>query len=160
MSARVAPHTWKPVLGLSALLVLFVGPMDLSVSLGIPRQFDHPEFRAALAQVVEACKKHGKAAGILAGAPAQLERFVQRGRLLAETRVLVGEKERLFDVIAQASSDASVVFLGLRAPEPDEGAEAYASYYEGLMARTSGLEPMVVYTLAAENVDFQRIWDG
>ena len=45
--------------------VLFVGPLDLSVNLGCPKQFDHPRFRACLASVVEACQQHGKAAGIL-----------------------------------------------------------------------------------------------
>lgn len=45
--------------------VLFVGPLDLSVSMGLPRQFDHPDFVAALDRVVAACKTHNKAAGIL-----------------------------------------------------------------------------------------------
>jgi 4-hydroxy-2-oxoheptanedioate aldolase len=44
--------------------VLFVGPADLSHSLGIPGRFDAPEYQAALEQVVEACRAHGKAAGI------------------------------------------------------------------------------------------------
>ena len=45
--------------------VLFVGPADLSHSLGIPGQFQHPDYRAALERVVAACRAHGKAAGIL-----------------------------------------------------------------------------------------------
>ncbi|MGK0240261.1 MAG: 4-hydroxy-2-oxoheptanedioate aldolase [Candidatus Pelagisphaera sp.] len=45
--------------------MLFVGPMDLSVSLGIARQLEHPDFRAACAKVVEAAKRHGKASGAL-----------------------------------------------------------------------------------------------
>jgi len=45
--------------------VLFVGPADLTHSLGIPGQFDHPEYRHALERVVAACRSHGKAAGIL-----------------------------------------------------------------------------------------------
>jgi len=46
--------------------VLFVGPLDLSVSMGLPRQFDHPEFSAALDRVLAACKSHNKVPGILA----------------------------------------------------------------------------------------------
>ena len=45
--------------------VLFVGPLDLSYSLGIPRDFKNPIFIAALEKVVTAAKRHGKAAGIL-----------------------------------------------------------------------------------------------
>ncbi len=45
--------------------VLFVGPADLSHSLGIPGEFGHPDYRAALESVVTACRAHGKAAGIL-----------------------------------------------------------------------------------------------
>jgi len=45
--------------------VLFVGPLDLSVSLGIPQQFSHPDFRAAITQVIAAAKSAGKAAGTL-----------------------------------------------------------------------------------------------
>jgi 2-dehydro-3-deoxyglucarate aldolase/4-hydroxy-2-oxoheptanedioate aldolase len=45
--------------------VLFVGPADLSHSLGIPGQFSNPVYQAALRRVVAACRAHGKAAGIL-----------------------------------------------------------------------------------------------
>jgi 4-hydroxy-2-oxoheptanedioate aldolase len=45
--------------------VLFVGPLDLSFQLGCPRNFEHPTQVAALGRVVAACRKHGKAAGIL-----------------------------------------------------------------------------------------------
>ena len=49
--------------------VLFVGPSDLSYAMGIPRQLDHPEFRAAIARVVEAAGAAGKAAGIMTARP-------------------------------------------------------------------------------------------
>ncbi len=45
--------------------VLFVGPLDLSVNLGCPADFTPPHFVEALQQVVAACQKHGKTAGIL-----------------------------------------------------------------------------------------------
>jgi len=38
--------------------VLWVGHLDLSASMGIPGQFDHPDYRAALAKVLEAGKRH------------------------------------------------------------------------------------------------------
>ncbi|HSO28338.1 MAG TPA: aldolase/citrate lyase family protein [Candidatus Sulfomarinibacteraceae bacterium] len=45
--------------------VLFVGPADLSHSLGIPGQFANPTYLAALDAVVGACRRHGKSPGIL-----------------------------------------------------------------------------------------------
>ncbi|HSL32918.1 MAG TPA: aldolase/citrate lyase family protein, partial [Candidatus Limnocylindrales bacterium] len=45
--------------------VLFVGPADLSHSLGIPGQFGSARYREALETVVAACRAHGKSPGIL-----------------------------------------------------------------------------------------------
>jgi 2-dehydro-3-deoxyglucarate aldolase/4-hydroxy-2-oxoheptanedioate aldolase len=45
--------------------VLFVGPADLTHSLGIPGRFGEPAYRNALGTVVAACRANGKAAGIL-----------------------------------------------------------------------------------------------
>ena len=44
--------------------VLWVGQADLSQSLGIPGEFGHPRFKAALAQVVDCARNHGLGAGI------------------------------------------------------------------------------------------------
>src|SRR5437868_6392839 len=45
--------------------VLFVGPSDLTMALGIVNQFDHPVYQQAIKDVADAVKKHGKAAGVL-----------------------------------------------------------------------------------------------
>lgn len=50
---------------------LWVGHFDLSVSLGIPGQFDRPEFRHAVDLTLSACRRRGKSAGRLAATPAQ-----------------------------------------------------------------------------------------
>jgi 4-hydroxy-2-oxoheptanedioate aldolase len=52
--------------------VLFVGPMDLTTSFGIPGQYGDPRFHDALRTVADAAKRHGKAAGILLLDPANL----------------------------------------------------------------------------------------
>ncbi len=41
----------------------FIGPYDLSASMGIAGQFDHPDLQAALSTLVEACRKHNVPAG-------------------------------------------------------------------------------------------------
>lgn len=43
--------------------VLWVGHFDLTCSMGIPAQFDHKDYLAALAKVVKAGKRHGKNLG-------------------------------------------------------------------------------------------------
>ncbi len=45
--------------------VLFVGPMDLSINMGIAKQFKNADFEANLDRVAAACRKHGKIPGIL-----------------------------------------------------------------------------------------------
>jgi 2-keto-3-deoxy-L-rhamnonate aldolase RhmA len=44
---------------------LWVGHFDLSVSLGIPGEFDHPMFIKAMEQIIAAAKTHNKALGRL-----------------------------------------------------------------------------------------------
>jgi len=52
--------------------VLFVGPSDLSYSMGRFREFDHPEFRVAIERVVAAARDAGKTAGVFLTAPDQV----------------------------------------------------------------------------------------
>jgi 4-hydroxy-2-oxoheptanedioate aldolase len=52
--------------------VLFVGPMDLTTSMGIPGQYGDQRFHDALARVATAAKGAGKAVGILLLDPANL----------------------------------------------------------------------------------------
>lgn len=39
---------------------VFIGPFDLSISMGIPGQFEHPDFQAALREILAACHAAGK----------------------------------------------------------------------------------------------------
>lgn len=39
---------------------IFIGPYDLSICMGIPTQFDHPDFKAAVERILKACKEAGK----------------------------------------------------------------------------------------------------
>lgn len=54
------------IAALDGVNVLFVGPLDLSFALGIPRDFANPKFIEATNKVIAAAKAHGKVAGILA----------------------------------------------------------------------------------------------
>ena len=59
--------------------VLFVGPADLSHSLGVPGQFGHKTYLAALDAVIAACNAHGKSAGILVYDPAIVPGLLELG---------------------------------------------------------------------------------
>jgi 4-hydroxy-2-oxoheptanedioate aldolase len=59
--------------------VLFVGPTDLTVSLGIPGQLEHPAYLDALRRVSEAARAAGKAAGILLLDPKHLPQCRELG---------------------------------------------------------------------------------
>jgi 2-keto-3-deoxy-L-rhamnonate aldolase RhmA len=59
--------------------VLFVGPSDLSHSLGCFGQFDDQRYVGAVKAVAEACRAAGKAAGVLAGSPENAERYLEEG---------------------------------------------------------------------------------
>lgn len=48
---------------------IFVGPYDLSVAMGIPTQFDKPEFKDALKRILAAVADAGKFTIIFAGTP-------------------------------------------------------------------------------------------
>jgi 2-keto-3-deoxy-L-rhamnonate aldolase RhmA len=64
--------------------VLFIGPLDLTTSLGILGQFDHPDYDAALRKTAAAASKHGKTTGILMPKPDDFDRYYDLGfRFLA-----------------------------------------------------------------------------
>ena len=52
------------ILSVDGVDAYVVGPFDLSISLGVPRQFDHPRFTGAVKKVFEAAREAGKTAGI------------------------------------------------------------------------------------------------
>ena len=64
--------------------VLWIGHFDLTASLGIPGQFNHPTYLRSVDRVLEACQRHGKTPGIMAGdAPAGQSLLGQGFRAIA-----------------------------------------------------------------------------
>ncbi|WP_193096315.1 HpcH/HpaI aldolase family protein [Brevibacterium sp. FME17] len=86
--------------------VLFVGPRDLSSSLGAAPSLDDPVFAAACSRVVKAAAENGIAAGILAGTAAAVEGFVDLGF----TAIAVGSDSSL---MANAAVHAVTTAQGL-----------------------------------------------
>jgi len=59
--------------------VLFIGPSDLSHSMGMLGNFTHPEFQDAIRRTAEAAAAYGKSCGILLPAPADLMQYQSAG---------------------------------------------------------------------------------
>ncbi|MBP6507717.1 MAG: hypothetical protein KA257_09145 [Opitutaceae bacterium] len=58
-----------PILGVPGIDAAFIGPYDLTASMGITGQFAHPDYLTARATILAACERHGIAAGIHVVAP-------------------------------------------------------------------------------------------
>jgi 4-hydroxy-2-oxoheptanedioate aldolase len=78
---------------------VFVGPADLSQSMSVPGQVDHPDLEKLVAKVCAAAKRNGKAAGIFAASTEAVERYIQYGaRFIAygtELSILNGAIKKL-----------------------------------------------------------------
>jgi 2-dehydro-3-deoxyglucarate aldolase/4-hydroxy-2-oxoheptanedioate aldolase len=59
--------------------VLWIGHFDLSNSMGIPAQFQHPDLQAAIDRILAAARKHGKACGFMAASPEEGRALIDRG---------------------------------------------------------------------------------
>ncbi|MDR1455634.1 MAG: aldolase [Tannerella sp.] len=67
------------ILGVDGLDVLFVGPYDLSQSLGVPGQVSHPDVLQAIGNIVERAKQAGIVAGVFCDTVDAAARWRQAG---------------------------------------------------------------------------------
>lgn len=59
--------------------VAWMGHYDLTVSMGIPAQFDHPRFLAAMDSLVSVCRRHGVAPGYLPPTAESAAHWIRKG---------------------------------------------------------------------------------
>lgn len=59
--------------------MIFVGPYDLSLSLGVPGDFLHPKMTESVNKVLAACKKQKKLTGIFVSTPEEAKRRREQG---------------------------------------------------------------------------------
>ena len=59
--------------------VAWVGHYDLTVSMGIPTQFDHPRLLSAMDDLVAVCRRYGVAAGFLPASPEAAVHWISKG---------------------------------------------------------------------------------
>jgi 2-dehydro-3-deoxyglucarate aldolase/4-hydroxy-2-oxoheptanedioate aldolase len=84
IETRAGLDNVEEIAAVDGIDALWIGQTDLTCSLGIPGEFDHPQFHAAVDRVLEACRAHGKTAAYMPLSIEEGGRFLQRGfRLMA-----------------------------------------------------------------------------
>jgi 2-dehydro-3-deoxyglucarate aldolase/4-hydroxy-2-oxoheptanedioate aldolase len=69
----------EEIVGVEGVDVGWIGHFDLTQSMGIPGQFEHPDYLAAVEKVIAACQRQGKAGGFMGATPAAVVELVQKG---------------------------------------------------------------------------------
>lgn len=86
--------------------VLFIGTNDLSQSLGVGGQMDHPKMKAALDKILAAGKKYGLPVGRPAGTPELIKRYLAEGYQFiqgpSDLVMLGGGAKPLLDVMGKS----------------------------------------------------------
>jgi 4-hydroxy-2-oxoheptanedioate aldolase len=67
------------IAGLDYIDMIFVGPYDLSLSLGVPGNLFHPKMTAAVDTILAACKEQGKLTGVYVSAPEEAKKRLEQG---------------------------------------------------------------------------------
>lgn len=74
-----ALEAYKDIVKLPQVDVFFIGPYDISQSLGMTGQVDAPEVQAKIREIIAIAKANGKVIGIFADTPEQVRRWVAAG---------------------------------------------------------------------------------
>ena len=107
--------------------MLFVGPGDLSLSYGVPMQFDHPLLTEAMRVVNDACVRNGKWWGTTSGSPAAAQRVVDMG---ARMFTAGGDHGALFEGLRQSFANfKSVSIAEEQSPEENPPKAGYVRSY-------------------------------
>jgi 4-hydroxy-2-oxoheptanedioate aldolase len=69
---------------------VFIGPADLSASMGFPGQLNHPDVKAAIADAIQRIRACGKAAGILTQDTAYAKECIAKGTTFTAVGLDIG----------------------------------------------------------------------
>ncbi len=84
IETRTGVENVEAIAAIDGIDVLWIGHFDLSVSLGVPAQFEHPTYVQAVERVLKAAKDAGKATGIMtASVQSGREQLAQGFRMIA-----------------------------------------------------------------------------
>jgi 2-keto-3-deoxy-L-rhamnonate aldolase RhmA len=102
IETRRAVDMREELLAVPGIDAVMVGPADLSISLGVPGEFDHPVMVDAMEAVRDTCNRRGVAPGTQTRTPKLAKFWKERGMLFLgcsnETGMLY---ERAAELVAQ-----------------------------------------------------------
>ena len=113
IESRPALDNLDALLAVEDLDAVLIGPHDLSCSLGVPEQYDAPEFEAAVRTIAHRARARGVGAGIhcwmgvhreIAWAQAGLNLFVHSGDIIAMREKLSAEVRELRTVLGEQTA--------------------------------------------------------
>ena len=76
---REALENIEAIVNIDGIDGIFIGPFDLSISMGIPGQFDAPQFRRAVSRVLNTCKEAGKLCMIFTSSVEEAKAYMDQG---------------------------------------------------------------------------------
>lgn len=79
LETEAAFHHLDEIISVPGVDVAWMGHYDLTVSMGIPAQFEHPRFLAAMDALVDSCRRHNVAPGFLPPSPEAAVHWIQKG---------------------------------------------------------------------------------
>lgn len=105
---REAVEAVDEIAAVSGFDVLFIGPADLTLSLGVPFEWEHPNYQRVIDKVSAAAARAGKWWGLPVDSPATARRYLERGaRLLAygsDHVLLTAGFQKLYSELLEASA--------------------------------------------------------
>jgi 2-keto-3-deoxy-L-rhamnonate aldolase RhmA len=79
LETETAFNNLEEIVSVPGVDVAWVGHYDLTVSMGIPAQFEHPRFLAAMDALVAACRRHNVAPGFLPATQELARHWIGKG---------------------------------------------------------------------------------
>ena len=76
-STRLAEY--RKIADIPGVDILFIGPYDLSQSLGVPGNIEHPRVLEEMQKIVAIAKRKNKTIGVFADSPSQSQRWIAAG---------------------------------------------------------------------------------
>ena len=108
----------EEIISVPGVDVAWIGHYDLTVSMGIPAQFEHPRFLAAMDELVSVCGRHGVAPGFLPHSAESAVRWIDKGfraiSLGSDIGVFLDGVRRFRAHVAQAGGERSKESTGER----------------------------------------------
>ncbi len=111
------------LLSIKGLDGVFIGPHDLSISMGMPEQYDHPEFKKIVKLIVQKARKHTLGVGIhFSEAPQRQIDWMKEGvNIVVHSSDMQIFKQHLMEDIRMIRSQSGD--LGDESPDMDAAAE-------------------------------------